>query len=190
MIQFLRNLFDTSKRDVELVLPVVEQINAMEPQIEALSDDELKDRCHQLRHRAMGGASLDELSVETFACVREVSRRTLGMRHFDVQLVGGLVLHQGRIAEMKTGEGKTLVAAAPLVLNALSGRGSHLVTVNDYLARRDAVWMGPIYHFFGLSVGIIQGQGEDSDELGGSYIYTPGADEIGDPRYLNLVRCS
>ena len=108
------------------------------------------------------------------------------MRHFDVQLIGGLVLHQGRIAEMKTGEGKTLVAAAPLVLNALTGKGAHLVTVNDYLARRDAVWMGPIYHFFGLSVGIIQGQGEDSDELGGSYKYEPGCDELGDPRYLNL----
>ncbi len=189
MIQLLRKLFDTSKRDVELVQPIVEQINAKEAEIEKLSDDELKDRCHSLRHRARGGEKIDDLVVETFACVREVSKRTLGMRHFDVQLIGGLVLHQGRIAEMKTGEGKTLVAAAPLVLNALSGRGAHLVTVNDYLARRDAVWMGPIYHFFGLSVGIIQGQGEDNDELGGSYIYEPGSDALGDPRYLNLVPC-
>ena len=190
MIHLLRKLFDTSKRDVELVLPVVEQINALEPEMEKLSDEELKDRCHSLRHRAMGGEKIDDLVVDTFACVREVSKRTLGMRHFDVQMVGGLVLHQGRIAEMKTGEGKTLVAAAPLILNALTGHGSHLVTVNDYLARRDAVWNGPIYHFFGLSVGIIQGQGEESDELGGSYIYEPGADVVGDPRYLNLVPCS
>ena len=190
MIHLLRKLFDTSKRDVELVQPIVEQINALEPEIQKLSDEELKDKCHSLRHRAMGGEKIDDLVVETFACVREVSWRTLGMRHFDVQLVGGLVLHQGRIAEMKTGEGKTLVGAAPLILNALTGHGAHLVTVNDYLARRDAVWNGPIYHFFGLSVGIIQGQGEESDELGGSYIYEPGADVVGDPRYLNLVPCS
>ena len=189
MIKFLRQLFDTSKKDVELVMPLVEQINALEKEIEPLTEEQLKDRCHQLRHRAKGGEKLDALAVETFACVREVSKRTLGMRHFDVQLIGGLVLHQGRIAEMKTGEGKTLVGAAPLVLNALTGRGAHLVTVNDYLARRDAVWMGPIYHFFGLSVGIIQGQGEESDELGGSYIYEPGCDELGDPRYLNLRPC-
>lgn len=173
-----------------MVQPLVDRINALEPQIESLSDDALKDKCHSLKHRATGGDRSEDLIVETFACVREVSKRTLGMRHFDVQLIGGLVLHQGRIAEMKTGEGKTLVAAAPLVLNALSGRGAHLVTVNDYLARRDAVWMGPIYHFFGLSIGIIQGQGEDSDELGGSYVYSPGADELGDPRYLNLIPCS
>lgn len=113
MIHLLRKLFDTSKRDVDLVLPVVEEINALEPEIEKLSDPELKDRCHALKHRAMGGEKLDNLVVETFACVREVSRRTLGMRHFDVQLIGGLVLHQGRIAEMKTGEGKTLVGVAP-----------------------------------------------------------------------------
>jgi preprotein translocase subunit SecA len=190
MLEFLRKIFDTSKRDVELVRPLVEQINALEAEITALSEEQLKDRCHQLRHRAKGGEKTDDLAVETFACVREVSHRTLGMRQFDVQLTGGLVLHQGRIAEMKTGEGKTLVAAAPLVLNALTGRGAHLVTANDYLARRDAVWMGPIYHFFGLSLGIIQGQGEESDEMGGNYRYEPGADVMGDPRYLNLVPCS
>lgn len=190
MIQLLRKLFDTSKKDVELVLPIVEKVNALEPEVENLSEEALKDKCHALRHRARGGEKVDDLIVETFACVREVSKRTLGMRHFDVQVIGGLVLHQGRISEMKTGEGKTLVAAAPLVLNALNGRGAHLVTVNDYLARRDAVWMGPIYHFFGLSVGIIQGQGEDSDELGGSYYYEPGADVVGDPRYLNLIPCT
>lgn len=190
MIKFLRQLFDTSKKDVELLQPILEQVNALEKDLEGLSEEQLKDRCHQIRHRARGGEKADNLMVETFACVREVSKRTLGMRHFDVQIIGGLVLHQGRIAEMKTGEGKTLVAAAPLVLNALGGRGAHLVTANDYLARRDAVWMGPIYHFFGLTLGIIQGQGEESDELGGSFRYEPGADELGDPRYLNLVPCS
>ena len=189
MLELLRKLFDTSKRDVENLQPIIQRINAFEPELTPLSDDDLRSHARDLRKAAMDGAKLDDLLPEVFACVREISKRTLGMRHFDVQFIGGIVLHQGRIGEMKTGEGKTLVAAAPLVLNALTGRGSHLVTVNDYLARRDAVWMGPIYHFFGLSVGIIQGQGEDNDELGGSYIYTPGA-QHDDPRYVNLVPCS
>jgi preprotein translocase subunit SecA len=187
-MNFLRKLFDTSKKDVELLMPMVNQINDMEADISRLTDEELKGKTAIFKQRIEQGATLESLIPEAFAVVREVSRRTLGMRHFDVQLVGGAVLHQGRIAEMKTGEGKTLVAVAPLYLNALTGRGAHLVTVNDYLARRDAVWMGPIYHFLGMSVGIIQGQGQDSDELGGSYIYTPGA-QHDDPRYLNLVPC-
>jgi preprotein translocase subunit SecA len=189
-MQFLRKLFDTSKKDVDALMPLVQAANALEPQISALSEDELKAKGVEFKSRAQNGESLEQLMPEVFATVREVSMRTLGMRHFDVQLLGGMVLHQGRIAEMKTGEGKTLVAVAPMVLNALLGKGAHLVTVNDYLARRDAVWMGPIYHFLGLTVGIIQGQSDDSDELGGSYIYTPGADVIGDPRYLNLTPCS
>ncbi len=188
-MNFLRKLFDTSKKDVDAIIPLVNAVNALEPQISALSDEDLRAKGAEFKRRAASGESLDSLMSEVFATVREVSKRTLGMRLFDVQLTGGAVLHQGRIAEMKTGEGKTLVAVAPLVLNALTGRGAHLVTVNDYLARRDAVWMGPIYHFLGLSVGIIQGQGEDSDELGGSYIYTPGAPHD-DPRYVNLVPCS
>jgi preprotein translocase subunit SecA len=189
-MQFLRKLFDTSKRDVESLQPIVEQINKLEPQVSSLNDEQLKAKGAEFRDRARGGEQLDKMLPEVFAVVREVSKRTLGMRQFDVQMVGGAVLHQGRIAEMKTGEGKTLVAVAPIVLNALTGRGVHLVTVNDYLARRDAVWMGPIYHFLGLSVGIIQGQSQDSDELGGSYRYVPGADEVGDPRYVNLVGSS
>ncbi len=188
-MNFLRKLFDTSKKDVEALLPIVEQINALEPQISSWSDDQLLAKAGELRERAKGGANLDSLLVEVFAVVREVGKRTMGMRLFDVQLTGGAVLHQGRISEMKTGEGKTLVAVAPIILNALSGRGAHLVTVNDYLARRDAVWMGPIYHTMGLSVGIIQGQSPDSDELGGSYYYQPGA-EHEDPRYMNLVPCT
>lgn len=188
-MEFLRKLFDTSKKDVEALQPIVAQVNALEPTIEALSDEELKAKTNEFRERIKNGEGLENMLAEAFAVVREVSRRTLGMRHFDVQIVGGAVLHQGRIAEMKTGEGKTLVAVAPLYLNALSGKGAHLVTVNDYLARRDAVWMGPIYHFLGLTVGVIQGQSADSDELGGSYRYEPGAKHE-DPRYMNLVPCS
>lgn len=188
-MQFLRKLFDTSKKDVEALLPLVAQINDLESEVSSLSDDQLKAKTADFKDRLAKGASLESLMHEAFAVVREVSKRTLGMRHFDVQLIGGAVLHQGRIAEMKTGEGKTLVAVAPLYLNALNGRGVHLVTVNDYLARRDAVWMGPIYHFLGMSVGIIQGQSQDSDELGGSYRYTPGSHHE-DPRYLNLTPCT
>ena len=170
-------------------MPVVERINALEAEISALSDDDLKAKTPYFKDQLANGKSLEDIMPEAFAVVREVSKRLLNMRHFDVQLTGGLVLHQGRIAEMKTGEGKTLVGVAPLYVNALTGKGAHLVTVNDYLARRDAVWMGPIYHFLGLSVGIIQGQSQDSDELGGSYRYEPGA-EHEDPRYVNLVQVS
>lgn len=188
-MQFLRKFFDTSKRDVEALLPLVEQINELEAQIEVLSDDELKAKTPYFKQRLENGETLEHVMPEAFAVVREVSKRLLSMRHFDVQMIGGAVLHQGRIAEMKTGEGKTLVAVAPMYLNALTGKGAHLVTVNDYLARRDAVWMGPIYHMLGMTVGIIQGQSQDSDELGGSYRYVPGA-EHPDPRYTNLVACS
>ncbi len=188
-MKFLRKLFDTSKRDVDSLLPLVNQINDLEPELAALSDEQLKAKTPYFKEKLAAGATLDQIAPEAFALVREVSKRTLGMRHFDVQHVGGLVLHQGRIAEMRTGEGKTLVAVAPLYLNALTGKGAHLVTVNDYLARRDAVWMGPIYHFLGMTVGIIQGQSADSDELGGSYQYVPGAPHE-DPRYVNLVPIS
>src|ERR687896_365520 len=123
----------------------VDRINAWEPELELLDDDELRAQATSLRERARNGESLDELLPETFAVVREVSRRTVGMRHFDVQLIGGMVLHAGSIAEMKTGEGKTLTATLAVALNALAGRGVHVVTVNDYLARRDAHWMGPPY---------------------------------------------
>ncbi|MDK3162199.1 hypothetical protein QPK87_37475 [Kamptonema cortianum] len=189
MLTYLRKWLDTSSKDIAAVTPIVEQINALEPQFEKLSDDELKECGPKFRAMLADGKSTDELLPEVFAVVREVSQRTLAMRQFDVQLIGGIVLHQGRIAEMRTGEGKTLVAVAPMVLNALTGKGAHLVTVNDYLARRDATWMGPIYHFLGLSVGIIQGQGADSDELGGSYIYEPGYVHE-DPRYMNLRPCT
>ncbi|MBX7132029.1 MAG: SEC-C domain-containing protein [Fimbriimonadaceae bacterium] len=189
MIEFLRKLFDTSDKDVKSLLPTVEKCNSYEKEYGVMSDEELKAKTAEFKERYGKGESLDSLLPEAYAAVREASLRTLGMRQFDVQILGGIVLHHGRIAEMKTGEGKTLVAVAPMYLNALTGKGAHLVTVNDYLARRDAVWMGPIYHFLGLSVGIIQGQSQDSDELGGSYIYTPGTDHE-DPRYVNLTPCS
>src|SRR5881409_4188549 len=134
----------------------VARINDWEAELERDSDDELKGRATALRERAQGGESLDELLPESFALTREAARRTLGQRHFDVQLIGGMVLHDGSIAEMKTGEGKTLTATLAVVLNSLGGRGVHVVTVNDYLARRDAMWMKPIYDMLGVSVGVLQ----------------------------------
>src|SRR6058998_2263543 len=134
----------------------VEAINALEPNIQALSDDELRGQTERLRQRLANGEKLDSLLPEAFATVREAARRTLGQRHYDVQLIGGIALHRGEIAEMRTGEGKTLVATLPVYLNALEEKGVHVVTVNDYLARRDADWMSPIYHALGVSCGFIQ----------------------------------
>ncbi len=146
---------DKNERLLRRYNKTVEKINALEPQMQEYSDEELAALGRTFRERAVSGENLDELLPEVFAAVREVSRRTIGLRHFDVQLAGGIALHEGKIAEMKTGEGKTLVATLAVVLNALNGRGVHLVTVNDYLAKRDAEWMGPIYKFLGLSVGVI-----------------------------------
>lgn len=155
MLGILRNLLDDNAREIKKLSRQVEAINALEPEVQALTDAELQAKTAEFRRRLDNGASLDELLPEAFAVVREASRRVLGQRHFDVQLMGGIVLHQGRIAEMKTGEGKTLVATLPAYLNALTGRGVHIVTVNDYLARRDSEWMGRIYRFLGLKVGLI-----------------------------------
>jgi preprotein translocase subunit SecA len=146
----------------------VPQINALEPAIESLTDEALRAKTDEFRERLAGGATLDELLPEAFAVVREAAKRSLGQRHFDVQLVGGMVLHDGKIAEMKTGEGKTLVATLPVYLNALAGKGVHIVTVNDYLARRDAEWMGQIYHFLGMTVGVIV-HGLDDDQRRAQY---------------------
>jgi len=144
-----------NERELKAIRPLVARINELEGRMEALSDDDLKGLTPAFKERLAQGEELDDLLPEAFAAVREASRRSLGMRHFDVQLVGGVVLHQGNIAEMKTGEGKTLVATLPVYLNALAGKGAHVVTVNDYLARRDAEWMGNIYNFLGLSVGVV-----------------------------------
>src|SRR6202048_3438151 len=151
-----RKLFGSSnERRIKSYLPRVAEINALESELEPLSDEELRARTETFKQQVAAGASLDDLLVPAFAVVREAGKRTLGQRHFDVQLIGGMILHEGRIAEMKTGEGKTLVATLPVYLNALSGRGVHVVTVNDYLAKRDAEWMGQIYNFLGLKVGVI-----------------------------------
>jgi preprotein translocase subunit SecA len=151
-----RKLFGSkNERDLKKLEPLVRAINELEPSVKALSDEAMRAKTDEYRQRLAQGETLDDLLPEAFALVREASVRTLGMRHFDVQLIGGIVLHQGKIAEMKTGEGKTLAAALPVYLNALTGKGVHVVTVNDYLARRDAEWMGAIYRFLGLTVGVI-----------------------------------
>src|SRR4051812_8632300 len=143
-------------RELKRLRPIVAEVNALEPSMQALSDAQLRDKTAEFRQRVANGETLDDLLPEAFAVVREAGRRVLNMRHFDVQLIGGTVLHKGRIAEMKTGEGKTLVATLPAYLNALEGKGVHVVTVNDYLARRDSEWMGKIYRFLGMTVGVIQ----------------------------------
>jgi len=148
-------LGDFNARELKRIGEIVSRINAFEPEVSRLDDATLASRTGEFKARLERGATLDDLLPEAFAVVREAARRTIGLRHFDVQLMGGVVLHEGNIAEMKTGEGKTLVATLPLYLNALTGKGVHLVTVNDYLARRDAEWMGPVYRFLGLSVGLI-----------------------------------
>jgi len=147
---------DPHKREVDRAAQIVDQINALEPEYEALSLDELRHKTIEFKQRLAEGETLDDLLPEAFAAVREASKRTIGLRHYDIQMIGGITLHQGKIAEMRTGEGKTLVATLPVYLNALTGKGVHLVTVNDYLARRDARWMAPIYQTLGLSVGVLQ----------------------------------
>jgi preprotein translocase subunit SecA len=160
---------DPNEREVQKLQPMVEVINGLEPEMERRTDAELRSLTDQFRARQAAGVSLDDSMVEAFAAVREVAKRTVDMRPFDVQLIGGIVLHQGKAAEMRTGEGKTLVATMPVYLNALRGRGVHLVTVNDYLARRDTLWMGPIYDLLGLTVGLLQSGAEQP-----AYLYDPG----------------
>jgi len=156
-----------NERELKRLQPIVAQINALEPEIQALSDEKLRAQTAAFKQRIEQGETLDDLLAEAFATVREASKRTLKMRHFDAQLIGGIVLHQGKIAEMKTGEGKTLAATLPAYLNALSGKGVHIITVNDYLARRDTEWMGNIYNFLGLSVGTILHGLDDKERKAG-----------------------
>ncbi|HYL40852.1 MAG TPA: hypothetical protein VET90_06050, partial [Candidatus Binatus sp.] len=218
MLGFLSRFVDSNDRELKRIQPFVDEANALEPEIEALSDDEIRRRFAALRDEVREASAPDEPSEderhhpdlerrrelskarrtaelavlqdaldqalpEAFAMTREAMRRTLGLRHFDEQLLGGVALHQGKIAEMKTGEGKTLVATLAAALNAMSGLGVHIVTVNDYLARRDPQWMGPIYHFLGLSVGTILGQ--QSDGGAASYLFEPGY-PTSDERLVNL----
>ena len=162
-------LFKTySEKEVKRVMPLVAKINALEPEMEKLTDKELQAKTPELKEKLKNGMTLEDILPEAFAVAREASKRVLGMRHFDVQLIGGIILHQGRIAEMKTGEGKTLVATLPVYLNALSGKGVHVVTVNDYLAKRDSEWMGKLYKFLGLSVGLCI-NGMEPDEKRAAY---------------------
>src|SRR6267143_3518804 len=164
-----RKLFGSSnERRIKAYMPRVAEINALEGELEKLSDEALRARTEAFKKQVADGASLDDILVEAFATCREASKRTLGQRHFDVQLIGGMVLHEGRISEMKTGEGKTLVATLPVYLNAIASRGIHVVTVNDYLARRDADWMGQIYKFLGLTVGVIV-HGLDDEQRKAAY---------------------
>ena len=183
MVAGLLNLIFGSKNDREInqLRPLVTAINALEPSTSALSDTALADKSAEFRKRIENGENLDDLLPEAFAVCREMSKRVLFMRHFDVQLMGGMILHRGRISEMKTGEGKTLVATLALYLNALAGKGAHLVTVNDYLAKRDAQWMGVLYHALGLSVGVIQ---HDA-----SFLFDPLYDAA-DKRLQNLRPCT
>ena len=202
---FLQSLFDANERDIKRYRRVVDQINALEPKFQALTDEELTAKTEEFRARVREavGAELDEYAgplrdnkellstinraldsvlPEAFAACREAGRRTLGMRHFDVQLIGGMVQHDGRIAELKTGEGKTLMATLGTYLNALAGKGVHVVTVNDYLVKRDAIWMGPLYRALGLTVGILQGHSPETGEGGGTFIYDPEYEDH-DPRF-------
>src|SRR3989344_917960 len=165
-MSFLNKIFgDASSRYIKEILPIVSKINSFEEAVSKLNLEELKSKTFEFRERLKKGETLDDILPEAFAVVREVAKRTLGERHFDVQLLGGIVMHQGGIAEMRTGEGKTLVATLPVYLNALAGKGVHVVTVNDYLSRRDTAWMGQIYDSLGLKVGVIA---HDS-----SFIYNP-----------------
>jgi len=172
MFKWLSNLIDSNEKDLRRLQPLVSQINSLEPEFEKLSEAELRAKTDEFKARLADGENLDEILPEAYAAVREAAKRTIRQRHFDVQLMGGIVLHQGKIAEMKTGEGKTLVATLPLYLNALTGQGSHLVTVNDYLAKRDCHWMGPIYHALGVSVACINAQ-QTVGQTAPSYIYDP-----------------
>jgi len=185
MFKLFRGLGDSNEKQLKRLQPTVERINELESELEKLSDDELRAKTDEFKARLKDGSSLDEaldeLLPEAFAAVREAAKRTIGQRHFDVQLMGGIVLYQGRIAEMRTGEGKTLVATLPLYLNSLAGRGCHLVTVNDYLARRDPYWMGPVYRALGVSVASIYPQ-QNPDERSPSRLFDPDYDS-GDKRW-------
>jgi len=184
MLGFLGKIFDSNEKAVNNLKPVVDKINGLEEECQKLTDAQLKDKTAEFKERLAKGETLDDILPEAFAAVRESAKRTIGQRHFDVQLVGGIVLHQGKIAEMKTGEGKTLVATLPLYLNALEGKGAHLITVNDYLARFHCAWMGPIYDKLGLKAAAINHEA--------SYLFTPRKRDV-DPvsiEYENLLPIS
>ena len=165
----IQKVFGThSQHELKRIYPIVDHIEALEPEMQKLSDEELRDKTREYKERYAKGETLDDLLPEAFATVREAAVRSIGMKHYRVQLIGGIVLHQGRIAEMKTGEGKTLVSTLPAYLNALTGEGVHIVTVNDYLAKRDAEWMGKVHEFLGLKVGVVLND-MDNDQRRAAY---------------------
>jgi len=174
-MNIISKIFGTySDREIKRIMPLVKKINELEPSMEKLSDNELREKTDEFKSRLSKGETLENILPEAFAVVREASKRVLGLRHYDVQLIGGIVLHQGRISEMKTGEGKTLVATLPSYLNALTGKGVHIITVNDYLAKRDRDEMGKIHEFLGLKVGVIihgQTQSEKQDMYNSDITY-------------------
>ena len=184
MFKWLSNLTDSNEKEIKRLQPLVDRINSLEPEFERLSDVELCAKTDEFKARLKDGEALDDLLPEAFAAVREAARRTIKQRHYDVQLMGGIVLHQGKIAEMKTGEGKTLVATLPIYLNALTGEGCHLVTVNDYLARRDAYWMAPIYHALGLTIASIYPQQSPAEHLP-ARLYDPSYTDETDTRWAH-----
>lgn len=155
-MNIIEKMFGThSQRELKRIMPIVDKIDSLRPSMQALSDEELRGKTREYKKRLEEGETLDDLLPEAFATVREAAKRVLNMEHYRVQLIGGIILHQGRIAEMRTGEGKTLVSTLPAYLNALEGKGVHIVTVNDYLAHRDAEWMGKVHEFLGLTVGVV-----------------------------------
>ena len=184
MPKWFSSLFDSNDKQLKQLQPLVIKINSLEPEFQKLSDTELSSKTVLFRQRYIAGESLDDLLPEAYAAVRESAKRTIKQRHYDVQLIGGIVLHQAKIAEMKTGEGKTLVATLPLYLNSLSGKGCHLVTVNDYLAKRDCYWMGPIYNMLGVSVACINAR-QDTGHSFPSYIYDTDYNSD-DPKWKHL----
>ena len=156
MAKFFEKIFGThSERELKKIYPIADKVMALDDEFRKLTDAELRAKTDEFKTRYQNGTSLDDLLPEAFATMREAADRVLGMRHYRVQIIGGIVLHQGRIAEMRTGEGKTLMATLPAYLNAITGKGVHIITVNDYLAKRDSEWMGKVYRFLGLTVGLI-----------------------------------
>ena len=184
MVKLFSRFTDSNEKQMKRLQPLIDRINGLEPHFTGLNDSELRAKTDEFRSRIQGGTSLDELLPEAFAAVREAARRTIGQRHYDVQLIGGIVLHQGKIAEMRTGEGKTLVATLPLYLNSLTGKGCHLATVNDYLARRDPYWMAPVYGALGISVASIYPQ-QNPDEYSPARLYDSEYDS-GDPQWTHF----
>jgi len=178
MLEFLSKMFGSNSSEIGKIKPIIEKINSLEEEIEKLTDKELNNKTKEFKERLEKGETLDDILPEAFSCVREAAKRTIGQRHYDVQMIGGIVLHNGRIAEMKTGEGKTLVATLPLYLNALEGKGAHLITVNDYLAKYHAQWMGAIYHKLGLTTAAIEHEK--------SWLYKPEDQEHDDKTWKNL----